>query len=732
MSNVAFSQDIRPINKNPFNYDYKFYLAEADKIKNPKHQSKYLQELNIANGLYQAGIMDSIVPLQSEGAMKAFAYHQFYLKGNENYLVPILSDAYKHYPVDVKTFVEDPYFLGDCGVRVWEAVMAQLQEINRFPFTHEVGVREVLLGGAVGIGKTFQAAVSLAYTCYLLSCFENINVLFPNRSDKPFTIIMSSANLLQLKSDTFEQLLGYIDASPYFKEHTKRNKKKSTEIEFLSMPVNVMAVLPSRSKIVAFDIIEAFVDEVNQMEIIEQSVKVKGDGGSSTAYDQAKIFVDELLTRYDSRFQMRADKPLPKIGRIMQASSANYIDDFLDKKFKDSEANPTKKVVCCKLKLWEAKPANSYSGETFKFLIGTSDIEARVLTPSDIEGIDYPQGAMIEEVPIEEYSTFKSDPNKAQREYMGMPTSTSTRLFQSQTGLLQSTYEFTEHIKKNSYIRQFLREKNASLDMLRRDTKLLAELEEEHGIEPSFVFKTDLFVKYIMRENVNYRENGMFAVNPTLLPMDLKSPRFVHVDLARTGDACGLAIVKIAGTKINASGEYIPIYMVEFAGSIQPSKEAPLEPSHVRKFIQDLKHVYGFNIYKVSYDSMGSTESIELLKQNRINSEVISVDRELLPYEYFKDAINDSRVLLYNNEILAKELVYLERTKTSGHEKIDHPAGSGHSKDISDAVCGAIYSASKSRMVRSELAYDPEERVNRKGIGGRRRTMVRRASARGD
>jgi hypothetical protein len=727
-----WSKNTRAINTNPFNYNYKFYLSEADKIKNPKHQSKYLQELNIANGLYQAGLMDNLVPLQSEGAMKAFAYHQYYLKGNENYLVPILSDAYKHYPVDIKTFVEDPYFLGDCGVRVWEAVMAQLQEINRFPFTHEEGVDEVLLGGAVGIGKTFQAALTLAYTCYLLSCFENINVIYPNRSEKPFTIMMTSANLAQMKSDTFEQLMGYIDASPYFKEHTKRNKRVSSAIEFLSMPVNVVADAPMRKNVVAYDIIEAFVDEVNQMEIIESSVKSKGDGGSSTAFNQAESLISELISRYNTRFRMRADKPSPKIGKIMQASSANYIDDFLDKKFKDNVVAPTPKIVCCKLKLWEAKPADSYSGETFKFLVGTSDVEARVLTPSDIEGVDYPQGAMIEEVPIEEYGVFKSDPNKAQREYMGMPTSTSTRLFQNQTGLLQSTFEFNEHVKKNSYIRKFLREENASLDMLRRDTKLLTRLEEEHGIEPSFVFKTDLFVKYIMRENVNYRENGMFAVNPTLLPMDLKSPRFVHVDLARTGDACGLAIVKIAGTKINASGEYIPIYMVEFAGSIQPSKEAPLEPSHVRKFIQDLKHVYGFNIYKVSYDSMGSTESIELLKQNRINSEVISVDRELLPYEYFKDAINDSRVLLYNNEILAKELVYLERTKTSGHEKIDHPAGSGHSKDISDAVCGAIYSASKSRMVRSELAYDPEERVNRKGIGGRRRTLVRRASARGD
>ena len=728
MNNLA--GNVRKINRNPFNYNYSFYLSEAGKIIKPNKRDNYLRELDTANKLFVVGLEVGNAPVQSEGAMKAFALHQYYVKGNENYLIPILSEAYKHYPVDVKTFVEDPYYLGDCGVRAWDAVMAQLQEVNRFPFTTEVGVREVLLGGAVGIGKTFQAAVSLAYTCYLLSCFENINVLYPDRSDKPFTVIMSSANLAQLKSDTFEQLLGYIDASPYFKEHTKRNKKKSTEIEFLSMPVNVIPVLPSRSKIVAFDIISAFVDEVNQMEIIEHSVKSKGDGGSSSAYDQAQIFVDELLTRYDSRFQIRKDKPKPKIGTIIQASSANYIDDFLDKKFKHFELEPQENVVCCKLKLWEAKPAHAYSGETFQFLVGTSEVEARILTPSDIEGVDYPTGSLVEEVPIEEYLTFKTDPNKAQREYMGLPTSTSTRLFQNQTGLLRSTFAFNEHVRKNSIIRRFLKEENKSLDMLRGDNKLLAKLEEAHGIEPKFVFETDLFVKYIMRENVNYRENGMFAVNPLVLPLDLHTPRFVHVDLSRTGDACGLAIVKVSGTKVNAAGEYIPIYMVEFAGSIQPSKEAPLEPSHIRTFVQNLKHVYGFNIYKVSYDSMGSSESIELLKQNKINSEIISVDRELLPYEYLKDAINDSRVLLYNNETLAKELVYLERTKNGGHEKIDHPAGSGHSKDISDAVCGAVYSASKSRIVRGNLTFDPEERTpqkrnySRKNI--KRRSSVRR------
>lgn len=61
------------------------------------------------------------------------------------------------------------------------------------------------------------------------------------------------------------------------------------------------------------------------------------------------------------------------------------------------------------------------------------------------------------------------------------------------------------------------------------------------------------------------------------------------------------------------------------------------------------------------------------------------------PYQYLRSCLYENRFELYNSERLYDELVLLERNINTG--KIDHPPN-GH-KDVADAVCGAIFNASK-------------------------------------
>ncbi|MBO7078326.1 MAG: hypothetical protein J6W64_00760 [Bacilli bacterium] len=89
------------------------------------------------------------------------------------------------------------------------------------------------------------------------------------------------------------------------------------------------------------------------------------------------------------------------------------------------------------------------------------------------------------------------------------------------------------------------------------------------------------------------------------------------------------------------------------------------------------------------------------VRQDLINDgfkiDVISVDRVskdannrplCLPYHYFKSAIYEHRLSLYQKcEQLTNEIVGLER-KSDGH--IDHTKEGIDSKDQVDAVCGAV------------------------------------------
>lgn len=72
------------------------------------------------------------------------------------------------------------------------------------------------------------------------------------------------------------------------------------------------------------------------------------------------------------------------------------------------------------------------------------------------------------------------------------------------------------------------------------------------------------------------------------------------------------------------------------------------------------------------------------------------------PYLNFKNVIYEDRLITYETTLLTEEVIGLIRLNSG---KIDHTAmgGSINSKDISDAVCGAIYNASQHA---EEFAYD--------------------------
>ena len=80
------------------------------------------------------------------------------------------------------------------------------------------------------------------------------------------------------------------------------------------------------------------------------------------------------------------------------------------------------------------------------------------------------------------------------------------------------------------------------------------------------------------------------------------------------------------------------------------------------------------------------------------NYSVVSVDRVdadriCKPYQYLRSTFYEKRIEIYDAPMLVEELVGLERDIGTG--KIDHTPSGINTKDIADALCGAVWRASK-------------------------------------
>lgn len=186
-------------------------------------------------------------------------------------------------------------------------------------------------------------------------------------------------------------------------------------------------------------------------------------------------------------------------------------------------------------------------------------------------------------------------------------------------------------------------------------------------------------------------------------------PLYIHLDMSVSGDKTGIAGVWITQKLVSAEDQNQAkslFYRVAFSCAIKAPKGAQISFDKNKQFIYWLKQ-QGFNIKKVTSDTFQSAPVLQDLRANGIDCDILSVDRLTgegknkicEPYHYFKSTIYENRIEVYKTQLLTEEIVGLERL-SDGH--IDHTTAGINSKDISDAVCGAVFEASKHA---EEFAY---------------------------
>ena len=180
--------------------------------------------------------------------------------------------------------------------------------------------------------------------------------------------------------------------------------------------------------------------------------------------------------------------------------------------------------------------------------------------------------------------------------------------------------------------------------------------------------------------------NKMF--DPSFVP-DPDKKYFVHADLAQKHDKCAVAIAHVEKwVNIQVVKDYqqvAPIVVVDAVVWWEPRIEGPVNLSEVKQWIQNLRR-QGFDIGMVSFDRWNSFDIQNELKQVGIKTETVSVAKK--HYEDMAMLVYEERLALPAIELLFEELTELKIVKQN---RVDHPRKS--SKDLADAVCGAIFGA---------------------------------------
>lgn len=488
---------------------------------------------------------------------------------------------------------------------------------------------EAVLTGGIGVGKSTLAIFTAAYQVYLLSKLVEPQREYGISPTDEIMFVFQSVTKDLAKTVDFARFRELIAQSPYF---TNKFAPDTSKTESLTFPKRIIVKALSGSTTAALgqNVFGGILDEVNFMAIVEKSKMTR----DSSQHDQAWENYNTIVRRRQSRFMKQGRLP----GMFCLVSSRNYPGEFTD--VKEAEARKEKEekgfttTYIYDKRVWEIKPKDTFTGKWFKVFVGDMTRKPRFL--KDEETVPPIDSHLVMEIPAEFKKDFEQDIIKALRDIAGIATGA---------------------------LHPFILDKDA--------------ISACFGLCPSILTSpmTD------------------FADHPvgikTKLLRQLHRPRFIHMDLALTGDSAGVACGFVDNFKKIERGDHteiMPIITFDFVLQVKPPKNGEILFYKIRELVYKLAN-NGLPIRWVSLDTFQSFDMIQQLRQNGYQSEVRSVDTETAPYDVAKQAIMDGRVISPEHDLALQEFARLELDTKK--KKIDHPPN--FSKDCSDAMASVIF-----------------------------------------
>ncbi len=477
--------------------------------------------------------------------------------------------------------------------------------------------------------NTHIALYGIAYSVYLLSCLKSPHRTYRLDPSSEIVFIIQSKNANLAKTVDYRRLRHMIEKAPYFRDNFKFEKSIESAMLFPTR-IGVVPVSGSESAALGNNVIGGLIDEMNFMDVIENS-KGNKDGGT---YDQAVALYDSLSKRRKSRFLSQGKLP----GMLYLVSSKRYPGQFTDQKMdeakEDIERHGKTSIYVYDYRTWDVVPPDRFIGEWFKVFIGDDTRDPRVLD----DDISIPEGDanLVVEVPGGYRVDFDRNIMSALRDIAGVSTLT-----------------------KHPFI----------LDR--------ASVSECFGVKESL----------LSHESIVFGRDKLKVIKANA--MDQAEPRWVHVDLAVTRDALGISmgyVKKFVTIKVGKDEvELMPEVHFDFMLQVKPPNNGEIEFAKIRSLIYTLRNI-GLDIRWVSFDSYQSRDSMQILYRKGFDVGVVSMDTDISHYLATKHALQERRIVAPKHDVVQGELRALEYDPKK--DKVDHRGNS--TKDVSDSMAGVV------------------------------------------
>ena len=567
-----------------------------------------------------------------------------------DFLEVLKENNFDEIPVDAKTFVESPDFLGqpplsDIQYDIVEA-MSQIYKkedleelmgsVEGSKYYAKYTKNEIILQLGKGSGKDFVSTVACAYVVYKLLCLKDPARYFGKPSGDAIDIINVAVNAQQAKNVFFKGFKSKIERSPWF---AGKYNPKADSVEF-DKSITVYSGHSERESHEGLNLLMAVLDEISGF----ASEVGTGNDQGKTAENIYKAFSGTV----DSRF--------PDLGKVVLLSFPRYQGDFISKRYDDVIMD---KDVIERRHTYIINPDLPHDDSSNQLEIVWEEDHIVSYKIPKVYALKRPTWEVNPTRSIEDFKmSFFKDMGDAMMRFLCTPTYSSDAFFKQK-------------------------------DKLERCMTLRNHVDSHRRFDPGF-------------------------------KPDPEKTYYVHADLAQKHDKCAVAIAHVdKWVSIQVIKDYqqvAPVVIVDAVAWWEPKVEGPVNLSEVKLWIQNLRRE-GFNIGMVSFDRWQSFDIQNELKAVGIRTDTVSVAKK--HYEDLAMMIYEERVAMPMIPLLLEEMSELKIMKNN---RVDHPRKK--SKDLADAVCGAVFGAISHTSKDSNLEIEIHTWSTASRLAQKQRDMV--------
>jgi hypothetical protein len=245
------------------------------------------------------------------------------------FLEALQDNHFQEIPVDAKTFVESPEYLGQpplseiqydiveamSQVYKKEDLLSMMGSVEGEKYYNKYTKNEIILQLGKGSGKDFTSTVACCYIVYKLLCLKDPARYFGKPSGDAIDIINVAINAQQAKNVFFKGFKTKIEKSPWF---AGKFNAKADSVEF-DKSITVYSGHSERESHEGLNLMMAVLDEISGF---AQEIGTGNDQGK-TADNIYKAFRASV----DSRF--------PDLGKVVLLSFPRYQGDFISQRYDD-------------------------------------------------------------------------------------------------------------------------------------------------------------------------------------------------------------------------------------------------------------------------------------------------------------------------------------------------------------------------------------------------------------